>query len=328
MRLYKAYIYENFFCVMNKWLLIVLVIAMCSCKEKKVNLAGNALIKPNDFIKAFSLLALPYSVADTNIATVGDTTIIGNAVLVQFVPDSIINLLINHTKNYTIQPLGRIEKTTENYLLAIITQNKKIQLVAFVMDKKNKYLAYKSLLNNTANDGYVHSMSINREPTFVISKEKIGTDKQLQFSRVGWIYGSDKTFMVVINDTNEDPKKSKSIINPVDTLPRKNKLSGDYVQDKKNFISLRDGKDVKTYIFFIHFEKKDGTCVGELKGDLKLKDATTAVYNQGGDPCVVDFTFANNNITLKEKGSCGNRRGMECFFDDTFTKKKEVRKKK
>jgi hypothetical protein len=61
-----------------------------------------------------------------------------------------------------------------------------------------------------------------------------------------------------------------------------------------------------------------------------MKDATSAAYNQGGDPCVIDFSFEGNNIILKEKGSCGNRRGMQCFFDDTFTKKKEpkVTKKK
>ncbi len=315
---------------MNKWLLIILVIAMCSCKEKKVDLSGEAPVKANDFIKAFPLMALPYSVADTNIAKVGDSTIIGHTVLSQFVSDTIVNLLVNPTKKYTIHPLGRIEKPTENYLLAIIIQNKKIQLVAFVMDKKNKYLAFKSLFDNTVNDDYIHSMSINREPTFVISKEKIGSDKQLQFSRVGWIYSKENAFMVVINDTNEDLKKTNTIINPIDTLPRKNKLSGDYAQDKKNFISLRDGKDANTYLFFIHFEKKEGTCVGELKGDLKMKDPTTAAYNQGGDPCVIDFIFSNNDITLKEKGSCGNRRGMDCFFDDTFTKKKEpkVGKKK
>ena len=307
---------------------IILMVAVVSCKEKKVNLSGNAPIKANDFINAFPILALPYSVSDTNIATVGDTTIIGSTVFTQFVPDTIINVLVNATKKYTIRPLGRIEKIKENYFLAIITQSKKIQFVAFVMDKKNKYVAFKSLLENSVDDGYLHAMSINREPTFVLSKEKMGADKQLLFTRVGWIYGSDNTFMVVINDTNEDLKKASTIINPIDTLPRKNKLSGNYAQDKKNYIAIRDGKDANNYTFFIHFEKNEGTCVGELKGDFKMKDATTAAYNQAGDPCVIDFTFNNNEIILKEKGSCGNRRGMNCFFDDTFTKKKSLKAEK
>ena len=56
-----------------------------------------------------------------------------------------------------------------------------------------------------------------------------------------------------------------------------------------------------------------------------MKSATTAVYAEGGDPCVIDFTFEGNDIVIKEKGSCGNRRGMECFFDDTFTRIKEIK---
>lgn len=65
--------------------------------------------------------------------------------------------------------------------------------------------------------------------------------------------------------------------------------------------------------------------MGELKGEFKMKDATAAIYSQGGDPCIIDFNFEGKNITLKEKGSCGNRRGMQCFFDDTFTKKQETK---
>lgn len=314
---------------MKQWITLLLVVAILGCKDKKVDLSGDAPVKPNEFVKAFPILNLPFTVADTNLSKIGDSTIIGAAVLQQFVPDSAISILVNTNKKYLVHPIGRIEKSTENYLLATVIQNKKTLVVAFVFDKKNKFLAAKSVFENYSNDGYLHSLSINREPTFVISKEKVTTDtKQLLFSRVGWIYGPDNMFMVVINDTNEDTKKSNEIINPIDTLPKANKLSGDYVQDKKNYISVRDGKYPNTYIFFIHFEKKEGTCVGELKGEFKMKDATTAVYNQGGDPCVIDFSFEGNDIALKEKGSCGNRRGMQCFFDDTFTKKKEVKASK
>ncbi len=312
---------------MKQWIIAMLVVStILGCKEKKVNLSGEAPVKPNDFIKAFAILPLPYTVADTNIAKIGDTTIISSNVFSQFIPDSALSILINTNKKYIIKPVGRIEKATDIYLLTLISQNKKLQLIAFVFNKKNQYLASKTVFETSDNDGYMHSLSINKEPTFLISKEKITPDtKQLLFSRVGWVYSPDNIFMVVINDTNEDSKKINEIINPIDTMPRKNKLSGDYVQNKKNYMSVRDGKYPNTYTFFIHFEKKEGTCVGELKGEFKMKDATTATYNQGGDPCVIDFSFNGNDITLKEKGSCGNRRGMQCFFDDTFTKKKVVK---
>ena len=53
-----------------------------------------------------------------------------------------------------------------------------------------------------------------------------------------------------------------------------------------------------------------------------MKGQNEGIYSQGGDPCIIDFNFEGNEVTLKEKGSCGNRRGMDCFFDDTFTKKR------
>lgn len=158
---------------------------------------------------------------------------------------------------------------------------------------------------------------------FLMSKEKLGLDKQLQYTRTGWVYSPDASFMVVIHDTNEDENKNNTIIDPIDTLPRKNKLSGNYIQDKKNFISLRDGKDINHYLFFIHFEKKEGNCTGELKGAFEMKTANTGIYTTNGDPCIIDFTFDGNTIDVKEKGSCGNHRGIECYFDDSYTKKKE-----
>ncbi len=312
---------------MKKWLACLLLIMIVSCKSKKPSLKGTDTVTVADFIDAFPLLTPPYTVADTNITKVADSTEIGYEILTQFIPDSMVNKIQRNEKDLVIYPVGKIQKTKELYLLATFTHRKKTKLGVFVLDKKNKCLAAKELLENQNEDDYSHFISINREPTFLISKEKMNADKQLMFSRVGWSYNSAGNFMVVINDGNEDPKKT-SVINPIDTFPRKNKFSGNYEHDKKNYISLRDGKNPNTYLFFIHFEKNDGACTGELKGEMKFKNATTAVYTESGDPCAVDFTFSDNEITIKEKGSCGNRRGMQCFFDDTFTKKREPRVKK
>ena len=56
-----------------------------------------------------------------------------------------------------------------------------------------------------------------------------------------------------------------------------------------------------------------------------MKSANTAQYVHGGDPCIIDFTFEEKEITLKEQGSCGNHRGIKCFFNDTFTRKKDLK---
>jgi hypothetical protein len=312
---------------MRRWIFVLLLTTLFACKEKKVNLSGDVPIKVKDFIAAFPILPLPFIVSDTNIYKIADTTHISLPVFTQFIPDSVLSNLIDE-KRVSIKPVGRIEKQNEMYLLVSFFHGKKVHLIAFVLDKENKFMAAKELLSNNNNDGYNHYVSINKEPTFLINKERLSSDKQLLFTRVGWVYNTGGTFMVVLNDGNEDSRKNDEIIDPIDTLLKKNKLSGNYLQNKKSFISLRDGKDANSYLFFIHFEKKGGSCVGELKGVLKMKSDNTAVYAESGDPCVIDFTFEGNNITVKEKGSCGNRRGMKCYFDDTFTKKKEPRAKK
>ena len=84
----------------------------------------------------------------------------------------------------------------------------------------------------------------------------------------------------------------------------------------------------KTYLFFIHFEKNNADCIGELKGTLTLSSTTAGQFTQNGDPCIIDFSFSGNSVSLKEQGTCGNHRGIKCLFDDSFTRKKPSKSKK
>jgi len=308
---------------MKKVLACILICSLFACKAKKVSLAGDEAVTAKDFVAAFSPMVLPATIADTNVAKMADdSTTIAMSIFTQFIPDSSVKKITGSEKNVIIHPVGKIEKQKELYLLCTFTKNRRTTLAVFVFDKKNVFLGAKQLLQNINNDEYAHFISVNREPTFLISREKSNAEHELQFTRSGWVYNNAAGFMVVINDGNEDPKKT-ALINPLDTFPHKNKYSGNYVQDKKNYISLRDGKDASTYRFFIHFEKSDGNCTGELKGDLRMTAADKAVFTGSGDPCVIDFSFTGNEITVKEKGSCGNHRGLQCLFDDTYIRKKK-----
>lgn len=311
---------------MKKGLAVFLVLLVFACKEKKINLTGDIPLKEKDFFGIFKPLPLPYSVSDTNIDKSADTITIGVKAFLQFFPDSAFQAITGNNRKFVLHPIGKIEKEKEQYILVLLKQQKKKKLLVFVTDKKNRFLAAKELLSNEQQDEYFHSLSINKEPTFLLSREKFGKDNNLLFSRAGWVYNDAGIFMVVINDSNEDPIKSQ-VINPLDTLPRKNKYSGDYIKDKKNYVSIRDGKDANNYRFFVHFERNTGACTGELKGDLKMTGPGSGIFNESGDPCIIDFKFEGNKISLKEQGSCGNHRGIKCFFNDTFTKKKEPRQK-
>ena len=127
-------------------------------------------------------------------------------------------------------------------------------------------------------------------------------------------------------DANIKPEQ-KAILNPIDTLPTLNTFSGDYARDKKNFISLRDFGNTNKYQFFLHFEKKEGTCVGELKGLLNF-NKNQATYSEKGDPCTIQFTITGNIIKIKEDGNCGNHRNMTCYFNDSYDKKRKAKSKK
>src|SRR6187431_3777065 len=130
---------------MKNCLPLLLFVTICwGCKDKKADFSGETPIKISDFIAVFPKLKPPYSVSDTNITKVGDTTTIGYKALIQFFPDSSLIPIVGTNKKITIHPIGIIEKEKENYLLLSLSTPKKITHIAvFVLDKKNKYLASK-----------------------------------------------------------------------------------------------------------------------------------------------------------------------------------------
>lgn len=312
---------------MVKWMGVLLAWILISCGDKKSSLSGDAPVEAEDFVEAFPEIKLPKTIQDTALLRLGDTTTISKTVFTQFVPDSALHGVTGKLSNYQIKPVGKIPRDEELYLLAKFVQQKQAVLGVFVFDNNSKFLGAKELVGNRYSDGYSHMVNINREPTFIISREKISKDNQLKYTRTGYAYTKDVGFMVVMNDSNEDLKRGDSILNPIDTFPKTFKYAGDYVKNKKNFISLRNGPRPNTYLFFVHFEKNKGECTGELKGEMVLRDDKTGQYTAAGDPCVINFKFSGSQIQMKEEGSCGNHRGIKCFFDDRFTKKKEAKAK-
>lgn len=307
--------------------MLAFIVILFACKQKSKALDGDAPVKIADLVAAYPAIKLPYQIADTNVQKRSDTTAISYKVLAQFVPDTVLSGFVGAVKDekkLRIRPVGKIEKSNGSYLLTNFTQNKRTLLGVFFFNKKNEFLSGMELLRSHYNDNYSHTMTINQEPTFIISREIMAKGSQLQYTRNGFALNeATNEFMKVINESNEDQKKANEILNPIDTFARKNKWSGDYTVDKKNFISIRDGKSASNYLFFIHFEKNSGQCTGELKGELNLQGDKKAIFRQNGDPCVIDFSFNTNSITVKEQGSCGNHRGMRCLFNDTYRKKKK-----
>ena len=309
---------------------LLILLALIGCAETKTDLSGNTPLKINDFNAAFKNIDLPIRINDTNLVAFTDTIEIGRKALAQFLPDSVVDAIAPKlVKNSSIFTVGKIEKETEYYLLLNNKDAKKQTVSVIAFSKKNVFLGYQILtqfdLTQKGSQFYGKTLLINKEPTFLIEENKLDPEQGLTHEKKGWAY-TEQGFRLIYLDANIKPEQ-KAILNPIDTLPTVNTFSGDYARDKKNFISLRDFGNANKYQFFLHFEKKDGTCVGELKGLLNF-NKNQATYSEKGDPCTIQFTITGNVIKIKEDGNCGNHRNMTCYFNDSYDKKRKAKSKK
>jgi len=309
---------------------ILLTCLILACAEKKPDLTGNTPLTINDFNKVFKAASLPVSISDSNLNRYTDTLVIGRKALAQFVPDSVVENIIGiKDKKALLHPIIRIEKEEEYYLLLNVIHSKKQEIAVVVFSKKNKFLDYKIITEfneeNHSSKLYGKNLNINKEPSFLVEENKLADDNSLTYEKKGWAY-TDSSFRLIYFDSNKKPE-TKKVLNPIDSMPMNYTYSGDYTRDAKNFISIRDYASAGKYQFFLHFEKKEGSCVGELKGLLNfIKNQAT--YSEKGDPCIIHFTIQGNVINIKEDGNCGNHRNMTCYFNDSYDKKRKPKKKK
>lgn len=316
---------------MRNWLWLAVLCCVMACSEKKTDFSGNTPLKINDFNKVFKTVELPISISDSNLSKLRDTIEIGAKALGQFVPDSVVeNIIPAKDQKAVLYPLLKIEKEAEYYLMLNVHRPTKDEIAVVVFSKKNVYLDYKIitsfLVEHKGSRHYGKSVSINKEPTFLVEENKMDEENVLVYEKNGWAF-TENHFRLIYFDSNKKPE-SKTIINPLDTLATNYVYSGDYARDAKNFISLRDFTGVANkYQFFMHFEKKEGTCVGELKGLLNF-NKNQATYTEKGDPCIIHFTISGQIIKIKEDGNCGNHRNMTCYFNDSYDKKRKPKKKK
>jgi len=314
----------------RKWIFILAAFALLAgCKRKKPSLSGDEPVDVTDFIESFELVKPPFEMADSTLKKKEkDSTLISYKVFTQFVPDTVISKIFGKNARPKIYPLKRVElKDKETYLFTKAVLGEKRVGYILCFDKENKFAGSMPLLRPDASSSTQQVSGIDRSfsiyKTIFVKKP----DGSTSDGREVYVFNSDaKQFTLIMTDALDE--KVKEVINPIDTLPRKNKFSADYVKDRMNIVSVRDGNKTGRFSFFIHFEKDRGECTGELKGDASFTSASTAVYRHPGDACVLQFDFTSSSVSLKELEACGSRRGVKCSFDGYYPRKKEVKKKK
>jgi len=313
----------------RKYLILILIPAIVlSCKHKKPSLAGEDPVEVGDFIEFFQPVRLAYQFSDSVLQKKEkDSLLINFKVFTQFIPDSVLRKVFIKGIKPKLYPLGRVDVPgAETYLFvkAVMGDNRAVIILCF--DKKQQFITGMPVLRPDPSASIMQSVVMDKKYILTKTVLRKNPDGSMSEGKDVYILNTDaKNFMLIMTDALGD--KITELINPIDTLPRKNKWSADYTIGNMNMVAIRDGRKNDRLAFFIHFEKNSGECTGELKGEAMIKSSSLAEYRKDGDPCVLRFNFTSNSVVLKEEEGCGSHRGLHCLFNGSFPRKKEIRKK-
>jgi hypothetical protein len=307
-------------CVVLCWLIL-------SCGQRKVSLSGDEPLEVTDFIGSFEPVKLPYMLTDTSLARKpSDSMLISAKVFSQFIPDSIYKDDFPRNAKLRFYALGRSAvEDGETYLFVKIMAVGKTVGYLLCFDKDAVFKAGMPLIYSTGDKTVIQEGGMDRRYTVVRNRSRKKPDGSLIYNKSVYVYNSAGVFTLILTESNETVME-KEVYNPIDTLKREFSQSGNYVRDKRNFVTIRDGSKVGQLLVFMHMEKNDGECIGELKGELDLVKPNLAQYRKADDHCVLEFSFTNASVTVRELEACGNHRGIKCVFDGSFPRKKEPRK--
>ncbi len=300
------------------------LLAGCSSKKKPV-LSGDEPVAVSDFIDFFQPLTLSYQTGDSLLdKKEKDSLLISYKVFSQFVPDTVLSRLLGKGSKPRIWGLGKAAVPDgETYLLIkTVTQSKKA-LLLLAFDKKENFLAAIPALVADNKKETAQSFGLDKRFTITRSVQRKNPDGSISEGKDVYVLNAESgQFMLILTEALED--KVTELINPIDTLGRKHKFAADYGAGKMNMVSVRDGRKPDRVSFFIHIEKDNGNCTGELKGEAKWISTAKAVYREDGDPCTLTFTFSANSVSLSESG-CGARHGLNCTFDGSYARRKYIK---
>lgn len=303
---------------------VLICLCLVACKNKNASASDENGFSYDQFTKKFAVRPLPFVLADTSLSKTSDTTVIRSRTLSAFISDSIRNRLFGKTSKVKYIAMGKFSKPRAEsyYVVKAINGNRRAALL-LVFDKNEQFGAAFTLLN--PNDQHIAQITtIDKACSITLSKGRKKANGTTAFVKDVYQYNPEtKKFTLIMTDAQGEGLVD--IINPIDSFPRKNRLSADYYRNKNSFVSIRDGRHPNQLMTFIHFENENG-CTGEFKGELLLTSPYTAIYRHGGDPCVLSFTFEPHSVTLKED-QCGSHRGLDCLFEGSFQRRKEVKQK-
>jgi hypothetical protein len=304
----------------------ILLSVFTSCRHKAAGIGGDLeKMEPGDFLAMFHSFSLPLNFADSSLSRRAVDSPLAWPAFSQFISDSLVQKHFGKSVKPRLYASGKlIVKNAETYLfIKALSPSRKI-LYLVCLDKDGKFQTGMPLVMREENSEIRYTASIDNKYVISVSRLHKDGDGRAVFVRTVWVYNAEGVFTLIMRESNEGKPRTAQIYNPIDTLAHKHKFTGDYIQDKRNFISFRDGKNNSVLRFFVHFEKDNGNCKGELKGEARFVSSTVARYIASGDPCSLEFNFNEKNVHMKELEGCGNHRDIRCYFDGIYSKHKEA----
>jgi hypothetical protein len=314
---------------MNKYLLLIVLSAFVfSCKSKKVSLAASddGELSVPEFMDYFQPLTLPYAVTDTILRRAEpETEAISYKLFTRLLPDSLLTRYFGKDGKPHLYAIGKIKVPKEETYLFVksVSKDRRI-LYILCFDRKDRFSVGRPVLYSDNIPGVSGQAGMDTKYTLSVTRFRKGADGQLYHTTNDYVYNDAGRFNLILTESNETRTKIPPVYNPIDTLPHKHKFSGDYSEDKRNIVSIRDGRDGSRFYFFVHFEKDNGDCKGELKGEAKFVSPGVARYRSYSDPCAVEFTFDAGGVSMKEQGGCGVHRDIKCFFEGYFQRRRDT----
>jgi hypothetical protein len=305
---------------MARVIITLLSFFVLACGSKKNGKAAEEPgVKQDQSGQQFKTASVPFPLTDTFLLKNSDTNSLTNPHFAASVPDTLKKKLFGERKSVRYVPLYTLKISGEEQYYIVKAQaatTKAALIFAFV---KDSLVAVFPFLVPDENPNTFQQSSIDK--TFSISRSVIQTgDEGHAEGKDVFVFNKDaRSFTLIMTDPLDE--KSIALVNPIDTFSKVSKLAGDYSRDKRNIVSIRDGRRPNLLTVFVHFET-DNNCNGELKGDAEITSATTAIYRQAGDPCVLQLDFSTSSVTLSELEGCGARRGLECSFNGSYAKNK------
>lgn len=306
---------------MNKLVLALLTIGLLAGCGSKKNNSGKAAFTFEDFRQLFTQANLPYKLTpEALLEKSSDSAAISQDLMKQFLIDTLGKSDFPEGTVIKFYPLAAIDGAAVNYF--VVKAVGKATTTAYVcfLDKKGHYLD-RLAVAKVGNKKEQHYFSIDTRQVIKVTNEKEASPGRTATREDFYGVAEDgKTTLIMTNSSGE--AAAGQIFNPIDTLSAKHKLSGDYLSGENSIVSIRDGDDTKSFLFFITFSKDKTGCKGELSGTGHFTGTNKGEYKDKETDCGIAFQFASGKVSIREIGGCGAYRGVRCFFEGSYSKKK------